>query len=86
MKENNSEFKAALEYIKPDIIYGTESWLRGTNQENNTAKMPSSIRKYSLIVLMSLEMIEALEAVEFLLLFDQTSRLLSVWTLLRTAR
>ena len=48
--------------------------------------MPSSIRKYSLIVLMSLEMIEALEAVEFLLLFDQTSRLLSVWTLLRTAR
>ena len=29
VKENNSEFKAALEYIKPDIICGTESWLRG---------------------------------------------------------
>ena len=29
MKENNAEFKAALEYIKPDIICDTESWLRG---------------------------------------------------------
>ena len=29
VKENNAEFKAALEYIKPDIICGTESWLRG---------------------------------------------------------
>ena len=29
MKENNAEFKTALEYIKPDIICGTESWLRG---------------------------------------------------------
>ena len=28
-KENNSEFKAALEFIKPDIICSTESWLRG---------------------------------------------------------
>ena len=29
VKENNAEFKTALEYIKPDIICGTESWLRG---------------------------------------------------------
>ena len=26
---NRSEFTAALEYIKPDLICGTESWLRG---------------------------------------------------------
>ena len=27
IRENNSEFKAAVDYIKPDIICGTESWL-----------------------------------------------------------
>ena len=58
----------------------------GKNQENNTTKMLFLILKYSLSVLMSLEMTGALEAVEFLLLFDRTSRLLSVWTLLRTVR
>lgn len=29
VKENNTEFKLALNYIKPDIICGTESWLKG---------------------------------------------------------
>ena len=29
VKENCSEFKAAVSYIKPDIICGTESWLKG---------------------------------------------------------
>ena len=29
IRENKSEFTAALDYIKPDIICGTESWLRG---------------------------------------------------------
>ena len=47
-------------------------------------KMLSSSRNYSLIVLMSFEMIEAQEAGEFFLLFNQTKRLLCVWTLLRT--
>ena len=27
--ENKTEFIAALDYIKPDLICGTESWLRG---------------------------------------------------------
>jgi len=29
VRENKSEFKTADNYIKPDIICGTESWLRG---------------------------------------------------------
>ena len=29
IKENNSELKAAVDYIKPDIICGSESWLKG---------------------------------------------------------
>ena len=29
VKENNSEFKAAVDYVNPDIICGTESWLKG---------------------------------------------------------
>ena len=29
VKENNSEFKAAVDYVKPDIICGTESLLKG---------------------------------------------------------
>ena len=29
VKENKSEFKVAVDYIKPDIICGTESWLKG---------------------------------------------------------
>ncbi|KAH3871246.1 hypothetical protein DPMN_034440 [Dreissena polymorpha] len=29
LRTNRSEFIAALDYIKPDLICGTESWLRG---------------------------------------------------------
>ena len=29
VQSNNSEFQAALNYIKPDVVFGTESWLRG---------------------------------------------------------
>ena len=29
VKENKSEFKVAVDYIKPDIICGTELWLKG---------------------------------------------------------
>ena len=29
VRSNNSEFQAALNYIKPDVVFGTESWLRG---------------------------------------------------------
>ena len=29
IRENNSEFKAAMDYIKPDIICGAKSWLNG---------------------------------------------------------
>ena len=46
VKEKNSEFKAALEYIKPDIICGTESWLRGKKpgkQYNKNAILNSEI-------------------------------------------
>ena len=46
VKENNSEFKAALQYIKPDIICGTESWLRGKKpgkQYNKNAIFNSEI-------------------------------------------
>ena len=38
MKENKAEFKTDLEYIKPDIICGTESWLRGKKNGNAYAK------------------------------------------------
>ena len=29
VRSNNSEFQTALNYIKPDVVFGTESWLRG---------------------------------------------------------
>ena len=29
--EKQSEFKALIDYVKPDIVCGTESWLRGVN-------------------------------------------------------
>ena len=35
LKENNAEFKASINYIKPDIICGTESWLRGIKPGKN---------------------------------------------------
>ena len=30
-----SEFHAALQYIKPDIVFGTESWLSGIKPDKN---------------------------------------------------
>ena len=57
--------------------------LEGKNQGNNTTKMLSTILKYFQRVLTSSEMIGVLEAGEFLLLFDQISRLSNVLTLLR---
>ena len=77
--ENNSEFKDALENIKPDIICGLE----GKNQGNNMTKMLSTILKYFQTVLTSSEKIGVLEAGELLLLFDLISRLSNVLTLLR---
>ena len=35
---NRSEFQAAVEYLKPDIICGTESWLRGIHPGKDPAK------------------------------------------------
>ena len=29
--EKQSDFKAVIDYVKPDIVCGTESWLRGVN-------------------------------------------------------
>ena len=29
VRSNNSEFQTALNCIKPDVVFGTESWLRG---------------------------------------------------------
>ena len=47
MKENNAEFKTALENIKPDITCGTESWLRGKkNLENLTVKVQYKILNF----------------------------------------
>ena len=38
VRENKAEFKASLEYVKPDIICGTESWLRGVKPGKDPAK------------------------------------------------
>ncbi|CAC5407576.1 unnamed protein product [Mytilus coruscus] len=38
IKDKTSEFKAAVNYIKPDIICGTESWLKGEKPGKNPTK------------------------------------------------
>ena len=38
IREHKSEFTAALEYVKPDLICGTESWLRGVQPRKEPSK------------------------------------------------
>ncbi|CAG2233662.1 unnamed protein product [Mytilus edulis] len=38
IKDKTSEFSAAVNYIKPDIICGTESWLKGEHPGKNPTK------------------------------------------------
>ncbi|CAG2212034.1 unnamed protein product [Mytilus edulis] len=38
IKDKTSEFKAAINYIKPDIICGTESWLKGEKPGKTSTK------------------------------------------------
>jgi hypothetical protein len=38
MKDKTSEFTAAVNYIKPDIICGIESWLKGEKLGKNPTK------------------------------------------------
>ena len=38
VKEHKSEFIAALNYVKPDLICGTESWLRGVKPGKEPSK------------------------------------------------
>ena len=38
IKDKTSEFTAAVNYIKPDIICGTESWLKGEKPGKNLTK------------------------------------------------
>jgi hypothetical protein len=38
IKDKTSEFTAAVNYIKPDIICGTESWLKGEEPGKNPTK------------------------------------------------
>jgi hypothetical protein len=43
INDKTSEFAAAVNYIKPDIICGTESWLKvkGVKPDNNPTWCPS---------------------------------------------
>ena len=38
IKDKTSEFSAAVTYIRPDIINGTESWLKGKKPGKNPPK------------------------------------------------
>ena len=38
IREHRSEFTAALDYVKPDLICGTESWLKGVKPGKEPAK------------------------------------------------
>ena len=38
IREHKSEFTAALDYVKPDLICGTESWLRGIQPGKEPSK------------------------------------------------
>ena len=38
INDKTSEFAAAVNYIKPDIICGTESWLKGVKPGKNPTK------------------------------------------------
>ena len=46
LRTNKSEFNAALDYIKPDLICGTKSWLRGVKPGKDPEKMPSRLVKF----------------------------------------
>ena len=81
IRENNSEFKAAVDYIKPDIICGTESWLKGVKPGNHQQTTPSKTVKSFQKIIMSLEMTEELLEGAYSLLFKRTYQLLNVWTL-----
>ena len=64
VKENNTEFKADLEYIKPDIICGTESWLRGKNPGKHSKKAIKTPKSFRTII-ECLEMTGALAVAEY---------------------
>jgi hypothetical protein len=42
VRANQSEFRTAIDYVKPDIICGTESWLKGIRP--GTSPSPSAIQ------------------------------------------
>ena len=81
VKENNSEFKAAVDYVKPDIICGTESWLKGVKPGKSPTNDAIKIVKSSLKTTRSLEMTEEPLKGVYSLLFRKTYQPLNVWTL-----
>ena len=46
IREHKSEFTAALDYVKSDLICGTESWLKGVKPGKEPAKMQSRPGKF----------------------------------------
>lgn len=38
IKDKTAEFKTTIEYTKPDIVIGTESWLKGVKPGQNPSK------------------------------------------------
>ena len=46
IREYKSEFTAALDYVKLDLICGTESWLKGVKPGKEPAKMQSRPVKF----------------------------------------
>jgi len=56
LRTNRSEFQAAVEYVKPDGICGTESWLKGVKPGKDPEKNAIKTSKYSQIIIQQTEM------------------------------
>ena len=58
IRDHKSEFIAALDYVKPDLICGTESWLKGVKPGKEPSKMQSRPVNFFQMTLLYTEMTE----------------------------
>jgi hypothetical protein len=47
IRDKKAEFHVTLNYTKPDIVLGTESWLKGIKPGKNHAKISQTTTQYT---------------------------------------
>ena len=58
IKDKKPEFETSLHYLKPDIVCGTQSWLKGINQAKSQEEMQSNRTTFFLKITMYAETTE----------------------------